>query len=304
MKKYYRFIPALLALGWLGCAAQRPAPRTAAYPDSPARFELPTFRPDSAPQTVAADTPPAELDRIIRSRDATQKRLEAVERLTDLKKTSRDADYITYAQTLVRCADQLLAGKDEAAFRRYGVYTLFAEAYSRANASLPEASGDAREWALWQDVAGLRDRGLRDSDQKLREYFERYVPLEKEPDWKEESARLRDVTEKIIKDLPQYAADLRARLALADSAQEPQLTILKRITEDLEAKDLTPELHAQFIQASRQQIAYRLHTLWANLYARNIIEAIGADNARAYGLSPAEVKLGWPQYTRPAPAQR
>jgi len=299
MKKYFRLSAALPVLAWLCCAVQSAAAQTAVYPEIPGRFGLAGLAEEGEPRTVTPDTPVDGLELIICSDDAQQQRVDAVRRLADINKTSKDPDYIAYVRSLTRSADWLLTNEEDAGFRRYGVFMTFSRAYSLANASLPENSGDPLEWKLWKGVEKLHGRGVKDKDKRLREYFDRYVPLKKEPDWKKESARLRRVTEQIIKALPEYETDLRGRLALVDSTQNSQLQVLPKLLASPAMTRLPPELRAQFTRGTQQQFAYRLHTLWTNLYARNIVEAIGEKNARDFGVAPAEVKLGWPSYTQP-----
>ena len=292
-----RALPALAALAWLCMAGA-----------ATAQYNCPTI-PDRRHLAGGADGPtgvvlPAgytddELSNIILSTAAPQLRVEAVRRLTDERKTSGDADYLPHVRTLTYTADRLLAGGGDPAFRRYGVSMLFAQAYSSTDASLPVAFTDGAEWELWRSVEALRATGLKDKDARLRGYFARYVPLKAMPDWRRSAARMHRVTARIIKDKPALQADLERRLAMAESTQGSQLTVLKQVLADLTRREIPPQLREQFIRGAQQEFAYRLNALWTVLYAQNLIEAAGPAAAARYGVSVAEVKLGWPAYSRP-----
>ncbi len=302
MNAYCRIIPGLLILTWLCCATQRAESETIAYPEIPTRLQLPAVA-DPPGQNVSQytpDTPIATLEQIIRSQAPLQQRVDAVRCLADdLDRSYTDSDYIPFIQSLIRVANWLLSKEGDLGFRRYGVYMLFAEAYTKVNSTLPNHSEDHQEWVLWKSVEMLRSRGIRDKDPRLAEYFERYIPLKRDPNWKEVEARMRRVTRQIVKTLPQYKTDLRERLAMVDSIQDSQLTVQARLDAALAASGLSQQMIVQLTRATDQEFTYRLYTLWNNLYARTIIETIEPENARRFGVTAGEVKFGWPELIPP-----
>lgn len=290
----------LAVLAGAGCAAPQAVRETATFREIPTRFELAGLLEDDPGQTVPEGLPAEELGRIIRSGERPQRRVDAVRRLSALcgGTGSRDAGFIACVETLAGTAGWLLSSETDPRLRRYGVFMLFAQAYSKVDASLPFNPADPGIWGLWKSVEELRRRGLQDQDERLRNYFQRYVPLEKDPDWKAARERLVRVTEEIIQALPRHEASLRERLKLLESVQASQLQVKARL-DGSAAAGLPPRERAQFLRALEQQFAYRLYSAWANLYAANIIEAVGEEAARRFGVEKAEVKLGWPEYRQP-----
>ena len=295
-----------LALGlpvlvWLGCAAPR-GPETAAFREIPCRYELAGLKEDDPGRTVPEGTPAPELVRIIHSREPLQRRVDAVRRLEAACERGQEAgeEFSFCAGALAPTADWLLSNEKNLSFRRYGVFMLFSRAYSKAHSSLPYHPQDERLWDLWKGVQALRTRGLADKDPLLKEYFQRYVPLAAAPKWLPERKRLRDLTEKIMKAMPEHEANLLEKLSLMESMQKSQMIVHSEAVDKV-AVGLPPEQRVEFIRAVEEEITYRMYAAWTNLYPRNVVEEIGSDAARRFGVAVAEVRLGWPGYMRPGP---
>ncbi len=296
-----RTVDILLVLVCLFCVSPLRAlaeSATVAFRDIPNRFQLAGAQEDPPAQTDYTHVSADELGRILRSGQHLQRRVDAVRRLHDLSnaKSSKDRDYIVFMDTLMQNVEWLFTDEGAVRFRRYGIFMLFSMAYSNTTSSLPYHPKDPQEWALWKRVESLRHRGLTDQDPVLVEYFERYVPLARDPDWTADADRLRSATKKLAEALPQYDAALREALHRFESIQASQLHV-KESLDSSTGEGLPPSDRAQFVRAVDQEIGYRLHTAWANLYAATVIQIVGQEHALRFGVTVAEAKLGWPVRT-------
>ncbi|MBI4371815.1 MAG: hypothetical protein HY552_05915 [Elusimicrobia bacterium] len=289
----------LLLLALVSNSAWPATPASVEYQDIPTRYDLPGDMEADPGSTVDPNLPSSSLARIICTDENLQRRVDAIRRLSRLREAyPPDLAFFEDNEARLIVADCLMADATDLKLRRIGIFTGFSRTYSSVASSLPYHSEDPRLWHFWDQVESVRRRGLSDRDSRLKEYFERYVSMGKDPDWMTEMVVMQAATTALIERFPRLESELRFRLNLILQTQEAQEKVRDHFLKDAE-KHSPAKYWPQFRRANEQNLIYRSHVLWTNIYPKALIELLGQKEAAQLSLLKVkEVKLGWPDYRR------
>ncbi|MHB2026146.1 MAG: hypothetical protein ACYCPQ_05860 [Elusimicrobiota bacterium] len=198
--------------------------------------------------------------------------------------------------------NQILNKEPDIHFRRWAVANLFGALFASCrdhillDANLPYGQKE------WQDLYEIFQKGLHDRDPRLAEFFERYIPLPANPNWRNFKHRDEKNKDRIISLFPGLGPSLENAWALAEGTEADQAIVSRRSIRRLQKMTgLNPNRKNILIAGERLVYAYRIYTLWANLFPRIMIDMLRqygkADLAGQLGIKAEPVKLGWPNFT-------
>lgn len=289
---------ALILLAALASAA----PVELDAPKIPGRYELPTA---NAPEvdSVPTDHPHEKLEALVLKRPTTKARLDALEVVGDRARiTVYPKDQAAYFRDGHRCADLLgkvisLSGDEP--FRRWAAYRLFACCGSSARDLVTLHPLDRRWERLWLRFDKLLARLIRDQDDELAHYFERYQQPDPIPDWRVEKRLAQAAHEKLLAAHPDFKKVLNEAWELCETVQRGQQSVRttlspsSRLAGKLEREDLA------FLDAADASVPdLRMYAVWSNLYPRVVREMLDEEELEKAGLAVQPLRLGWPDYRR------
>lgn len=269
-------------------------------PKIPGRYELPT---NTTPEvdSVPAGHPHEKLEALVLKRPTTKARLDALEVVGDRSRiTVYPKDKAAYFRDGHRCADLLgkvLALESDDAFRRWAAFRLFACCGSSARDLVALHPLDRRWEKLWLRFDALLARLIRDQDDELAHYFERYQQPDPIPDWRVEKKLAQAGHDKLLAAHPDFKKVLNEAWELCESVQRSQqatrtaLSPSSRLAGKLEREDL------DFLDAADASVPdLRIYAVWSNLYPRVARDLLGEDELEKAGLAVQPLRLGWPDF--------
>jgi hypothetical protein len=274
------------------------APAAAAVPDIPGRFDLSGSAdlPEKAAARSAASL--ADLRQVLLSPSQSDARkAEAADAWgLALGKSYGRGDFWPDVERSFGMLDELFAQKLGSPARRRAIFDIFNAVSVQLRGYVIDHPDDPQWRPHWRRAGALRDRGRADKDRRLGEYFERFVPLARAPDWKSVKRRLREIEDHIAASRPDDKDDLDRIWKLSEAIESKQLAWLSDLERNIGKRKLGAEKSRRLTSYVEQVFAYRLYTTWACLHVRAVAEKLNAKEAVAAGLSPQPVKNGWPDY--------
>lgn len=254
----------------------------------PDRFNLPGGDQNDG-LTVSFNTPLDELKDLILSTATTVQRMDASFRWSHNTKEGAP-DLGDRLDGALEMMETLLAdAKADPLFRRALVCELFGATAATIRDAVPFHPKDAVLRARWKRVTSVRDRGLKDRDPKLAEYFERYLPVRGgTPPWQKERKTSLALADKVVAARPDLRQTMADAVKMTLSIEDSQLQVNERLQKDVKGR----KMKGCFARVCE----YRLYTAWGNLFRRVVKEMTAPDGKKAFGIVVEPVKLGWPEY--------
>ncbi len=291
-------VPVLALAAALARGAEAP-------PDVPDRYQLPS---ELAQQEPALDPLDYSRERASKSFDDLEKTL--LSSAGDEKKAYAAnvwAVRLTYAYAEPRpdfwkavdasfaLLDRLLAQEPASSSRRHSIYVVFSNLVAQARGAVIEEPLDPLWRAHWDRAGELARRALADKDPKLREYFERFEPLPKTPDWRAVKARMRAQQARLLASRPNAKEALEKAWSLCRDEEQSELERKGDEDASISGEALSPADKRRLRRYVADFYDYRLYTLWANQLPKRERKKLELPpDAREPAVAP--VKNGWPKY--------
>lgn len=271
-------------------------------PKIPGRYELPganTPPIDSLP----TDHPHEALEALVLKKPTTKARLDALELVGERARLTRyPKDKEGYFRDGHRCADLLgkvLKLEGDEPFRRWAAYRLFALCGSSARDLVTLHPLDRRWERLWLRFDKLLSRLIRDQDDELAHYFERYQQPDPIPDWRVEKRLAQAGHEKLLAAHPDFKKVLNEAWELCESVQRGQQSVRTTLSPSSRLAGKLGREDLEFLDAADASVPdLRMYAVWSNLYPRVVRDFLDAEELEKAGLSVQPLRLGWPDYRR------
>lgn len=295
--------PVLLAACFAGAASgadESAAPSASNIPEIPGRYDLPNVHLS----TGAAVPPGASMRRIRKALEQPRFHPEKLEALKawhdkfDITALYKERGWRTVDATL-DLLDKVLDQEKDARMRRLAVYYVFGVFQATVRDAI--LFRPSLPWwpERWERIDALRRRCLKDRDPKLREFFERYEPLEGGPDWRAAKAQADRAHRRLLASRVDLSHRLQQAWDMVESIETSQLAVMENTLKlgSYERKDLSPGELDCVLANDRSIFEHRVWTIWANLYPRVVVETAAGkadpELGRGLGIEFAPVKLGW-----------
>jgi hypothetical protein len=266
-----------------------------AVPEIPNRFQLPRVAPDAYEGTIPRTTDLADLKTFLLTPGASRQKLDAVEvvRQHAIKasvpgeaRASTFRDFLTILESMVR-------NRQDNVFRRFTIASIFGPVYGAIRDYVLSHPDDREAWAAYGRISKIRLHCMQDRDQKLRNFFDRYVSLNSTPKWKRTKKKIQSFYPRLLKDHPNKRELFQT---IWEECQQIESAQLASATENIHAVDgnrtLKRSRRKKIVRILQSTFSYHMNAIWGAI-PETINEELGAGTVQRYGTHPTPVILGW-----------